>query len=84
MSEAMLAQDGTGTFDRGVHPEEAKELSEKAAIEVLPHPPQLNVPVLQHIGAPAKLVIKPRKDVEANAVIAEAGGFVSAPSRPAS
>ena len=79
MSDLMLSQEGTGSFARGVHPEEAKELAENAAIEVLPLPKKLEVPVLQHIGAPAKWAIKPRKDVTWGQLLAEAGGFVSAP-----
>lgn len=78
MSDLLLAE-GTGTFDRGIHPEEAKELAEDAAIEVLPLPAELNVPILQNIGAPAKWVVKPRKDVTWGELLAEAGGFVSAP-----
>ena len=72
-------QEGLGTFARGIHPEEAKELSAEVAIEVLPAPVELMVPVLQHIGAPAKPSVKPRKDVAWGDIIAEAGGFISAP-----
>lgn len=79
MSELMLSQEGDGTFARGIHPEEGKELAENAAIEVLPTPGVLNVPVLQHIGAPAKWVVKARKDVEWGDALGEAGGFISAP-----
>ena len=38
-----------GTFARGVHPEEWKELSAEAAIEVLPAPKEVRVALLQHI-----------------------------------
>jgi electron transport complex protein RnfC len=80
MSDLTLSPEaGTGTFPRGIHPEEAKELAEDAAIETLAPPAKLFVPVLQHIGAPAKFVVKPRKDVAVGDPIAEAGGFVSAP-----
>ncbi|MCK5800185.1 MAG: electron transport complex subunit RsxC, partial [Deltaproteobacteria bacterium] len=78
MSDLMLSQEGTGTFPRGIHPEGAKALAADAAIEVLPTPATLQVPVLQHIGAPAKWVIKPRKPVAWGDMIAEAGGFISA------
>jgi electron transport complex protein RnfC len=78
MGEAVVAI-GSGTFARGIHPFEGKELAENAEIEVLPTPKQLLLPVLQHIGAPAKLPPKPPKEATAGVIIAEAGGFVSAP-----
>ena len=78
MGEAVVAI-GSGTFARGIHPFEGKELAENAKIEVLPTPKQVLLPVLQHIGAPAKLPAKPPKDVKVGDVVAEAGGFVSAP-----
>jgi electron transport complex protein RnfC len=80
MPEVGLAlATGTGTFQRGIHPFEGKELAAEAAIEVLPTPKQLLVPVLQHIGAPAKPPAKPEKQAVAGQVLAAAGGFVSAP-----
>ncbi len=78
MGEAVVAI-GSGTFARGIHPFEGKELAEDAKIEVLPTPKQVLLPVLQHIGAPAKLPPKPPKQATAGDVVAEAGGFVSAP-----
>jgi len=78
MADAAALAVGPGTFPRGVHPEEGKELAAEAAIEVLPVPKLLRLPVLQHIGAPAKCTVKPRKDVTSGEVVAERGGFVSA------
>lgn len=69
---------GQATFPRGVHPIEGKSFSQDAAIEVLPTPPQVLVPLLQHIGAPAQPTVKPKNDVEMGDVIAESGGFISA------
>jgi electron transport complex protein RnfC len=76
-SLAALAE-GKGTFARGVHPEEAKELAADAAIEVLPVPKELRLPLLQHLGAPAKSGLKPRTQVGAGDVVADRGAFVSA------
>ncbi len=79
MVDALGVARGAGTFARGIHPYEGKHLAEDAPIEVLPTPKQLLIPVLQHIGAPSKLPPKLPKEVVAGAVLAEAGGFVSAP-----
>lgn len=42
-------------------------------------PREVRLLLSQHIGAPAKCIVKPGEDVEACQKIAEAGGFVSAP-----
>lgn len=68
------------TFKRGgVHPPEHKELTEKLAIERLPLPKRVVIPVHQNLGAPARVVVDKRATVKVGQVIAEAGGFVSAP-----
>ncbi len=69
----------TYTFPRGVHPRERKSFSEKCAIEALPIPEELWIPLSQHIGAPANACVKVRDTVEFGQVIGEATGFVSAP-----
>jgi electron transport complex protein RnfC len=61
----------------GVHPEENK-LSAGAAIEQLPLPDTVSIPVAQHIGAPAKVLVKRNDKVKVGTIIAESGGFVSA------
>ena len=61
----------------GIHPEENK-LTADRAIEVLPVPPVVMVPVTQHIGAPAKVEVKKGDKVKVGQVIARAGGMVSA------
>ena len=66
------------TFKGGIHPYEGKELTEnKPVIEYLPKG-DLVFPLSQHIGAPAKPVVKKGDPVLAGQLIAEAGGFVSA------
>lgn len=61
----------------GVHPEENK-LSSHAAIEVLPVPKQVIVPLGQNLGAPSKAIVKKGDKVKVGQLIAEAGGFISA------
>lgn len=67
------------TFSGGIHPAYNKGLAEKEAIESLPPPQEAVVPVGQHIGGPAKPVVAKGDEVKAGQVIAEAGGFISAP-----
>ncbi|MBF0451411.1 MAG: electron transport complex subunit RsxC [Candidatus Magnetomorum sp.] len=69
--------DGKGTFPHGVHPPERKAFSEEAAIEVMPPPEKVILPLLQNIGAPSKSVVKAKQSVQMNDLLAEAGGFVS-------
>ena len=62
----------------GVHPEENK-LTHEVATKVAELPKQAICPLSQHIGAPAKAVVKKGDKVKVGTLIAEAGGFVSAP-----
>ena len=62
----------------GVHPEENK-LSAESPTQVAALPKQAVFPLSQHIGAPAKPVVKKGDKVKVGTMIAEAGGFVSAP-----
>jgi electron transport complex protein RnfC len=62
----------------GVHPAENK-LSAAEPIKVAELPKQVVLPLSQHIGAPAKAIVKKGDEVKVGTMIAEAGGFVSAP-----
>lgn len=62
----------------GVHPEENK-LSSESVTQVAKLPQQAIFPLSQHIGAPAKPVVKKGDKVKVGTLLAEAGGFVSAP-----
>ena len=67
------------TFKGGIHPYDGKALSKDKPIrEVLPKG-DLVYPVSQHIGAPAVPVVAKGDRVLRGQLIAEAGGFVSAP-----
>lgn len=66
------------TFKGGIHPYEGKELTEeKDVIDYLPQGDMV-YPLSQHIGAPAKPIVKKGDRVLAGQLIAEAAGFVSA------
>ena len=67
------------TFTGGVHPYDGKELSkEKPIREYLPKGDMV-YPLSQHIGAPAKPIVKKGDYVLVGQKIAEADGYVSAP-----
>ncbi|MCI5813975.1 MAG: electron transport complex subunit RsxC [Bacteroidales bacterium] len=67
------------TFSRGgVHPDECKLTAELATV-VADLPNQAVFPLSQHIGAPAKPLVKKGDKVKVGTMIAEAGGYVSAP-----
>lgn len=63
----------THTFSRGVHPREGKALAEHAALEVLPVPDDVRLPMAQNIGAPCTPVVKARDVVEAGQMVGQAG-----------
>lgn len=62
----------------GVHPEENK-ITAEVATQIAALPKQAIFPLGQHIGAPAKPVVAKGDKVKVGTLIAEAGGFVSAP-----
>lgn len=67
------------TFSGGIHPDDGKRFSKDCEVKpVTPHG-EMVYPLSQHIGAPAKPVVKKGDSVLKGQMIAEAGGFVSAP-----
>lgn len=69
---------GLATFKGGVHPYEGKELSASKPIEILMPKGELVYPLSQHIGAPAKPLVKKGDQVLVGQTIGESCGFVSA------
>ncbi|MBF0311482.1 MAG: electron transport complex subunit RsxC, partial [Magnetococcales bacterium] len=74
-----IAASVLGRFRGGVHPPENKALSAACAIEPVPLPKRLNVPLHQHIGKPAEPCVNSGQKVLKGQLIAKAEGFVSAP-----
>ena len=70
---------GLLTFKGGIHPNDGKSLAKDQPITQTLPKGQLVYPLSQHIGAPATPVVKKGDRVLKGQVIAEAGGFVSAP-----
>lgn len=64
-------------FHGGIHPPENKHQSVRTGIVDAGIPPQLTIPLSQHIGAPASVVVTVGEHVLKGQVIAEAQGFVS-------
>ena len=67
------------TFPRGLHPSGHKGLAADAAIEVLPTPAAVKIPLLQHAGAPCEPLTKPRQVVALGELIGQADAFITAP-----
>lgn len=67
------------TFVGGIHPYDGKELSKDKPIKAVLPKGDLVYPLSQHIGAPAKPIVEKGDHVLTGQMIAEAGGFVSAP-----
>jgi electron transport complex protein RnfC len=65
------------TFPKGgIHPPENKITSSKA-IKRMAVPSVVNVPIEQHIGIPAEIIVETKQKVSIGQVIAKTGGFVS-------
>ena len=62
----------------GIHPEYRKELTSEKVIVALPMPAALYIPLQQHIGAPAEVLVKEGDLVKKGQMIARNQGAVSA------
>lgn len=62
----------------GVHPAYFKALTRDTAIKAMPPPAKLTVSMSQHLGAPAKPLVKKGDTVLRGQQIGEAAGFISA------
>lgn len=69
----------TFTFPGGLHPPQHKYLSNQTKIVVAPLPQRVVLPLAQHIGAPAKPLVKVGERVLRGQKIARAEGYISAP-----
>lgn len=70
---------GRMTFPRGSHPPHRKKFAAEMAIEVLPSPKQVVIPLVQHIGAPNQAVVKSRDELSIGDVVGSSDAFVSSP-----
>ena len=67
------------TFRHGVHPPELKELTEHVRIRRMPYPDEVVLPLRQHTGKPAQVIVRAGDRVERGDKVAAADGFISAP-----
>ena len=63
----------------GIHPAHRKQATEAMPVESMPLAKVLFVSMVQHMGAPARPVVKKGDAVMRGQVLGEAGGYVSAP-----
>lgn len=66
-------------FKGGIHPDYNKELARDKAIVEMPCPAELVISMSQHLGAPAKCLVKPGDYVVKGQLIGEKNGFISVP-----
>ncbi len=66
------------TFRGGVHPDDRKALSRQAPLRRFDPTGEMVFPLAQHIGKPAKAVVKKNDPVLVGQVIGQADGYVSA------
>lgn len=65
------------TFKNGIHPKSFKHFSNRKKIEKMQVPEEVFVPLQQHIGKPAKPIVKKKDEVKTGQIIAETDGFIS-------
>lgn len=75
----MILMNHKKTFKGGIHPNEQKHLTENLPFELMPNPKQVIIPLVQHLGKPAKPIVKKGSEVKAGEIIAEQDGFISSP-----
>jgi electron transport complex protein RnfC len=66
-------------FRHGVHPADSKHLTENVPIRRMGFPREVVLPLRQHAGKPARLLVARGDKVERGDKIAAADGFISAP-----
>ena len=76
--QSLLRRDRLWTFHGGIHVPDEKALSNGRAVEVMPLPKRLVIPLQQHIGATARPVAKVGDRVLKGQLLAQAEGYVSA------
>ncbi len=67
------------TFKHGVHPPENKSETNGLPIRQFPFSPLIILPMVQHIGAPSRIIVREGQEVHRGQVLAEATAYVSVP-----
>jgi electron transport complex protein RnfC len=66
------------TFSHGIHPPEFKDVTAQKPIQVMPPPPKVIIPFLQHFGNPAEPLVKKGEEVMLGQKIGEGKTLFSA------
>ena len=67
------------TFKNGIHPPENKDITQGLPIRQFPFSPILIIPMSQHIGSPAEIIVREGQEVERGQILAKASSYVSVP-----
>ena len=70
---------GIKTFPHGIHPAEYKQQTSAKSTRRLPFPPEVILPLSQHIGKPSLPIVRKGQYVERGELIATADGHLSVP-----
>jgi electron transport complex protein RnfC len=79
LARGAASRAGAFGFSHGVHPAEHKELTAHLPIRRMPYPAEVVLPLRQHAGKPARLVVAKGQHVERGDLLAAADGWVSSP-----
>jgi electron transport complex protein RnfC len=79
LARGAASRAGAFGFSHGVHPAEHKELTAHLPIRRMPYPDEVVLPLRQHAGKPARLVVAKGQHVERGDLLAAADGWVSSP-----
>lgn len=64
-------------FRNGVHPPESKDLTNALPLRRMPFPAEVVLPLRQHAGKAARVIVRKGQRVERGDVVAESDGFIS-------
>lgn len=67
------------TFKNGIHPPENKDKTKGLSIRQFPFSPILIIPMSQHIGSPAEIIVREGQEVLRGQILAKASSYVSVP-----
>ncbi len=67
------------SFRHGVHPPDSKALTEAVPVRRMPFPREIVLPLRQHAGKPARLIVRKGDHVERGDKVGEADGWISVP-----
>jgi electron transport complex protein RnfC len=67
------------TFKKGIHPDDSKVFTNRRAIENLPLPDEVFIPLQQHIGVSGEPLVEKDQEVKTGQIIGNSEKYVSSP-----